>query len=157
GLVKAIKFVGGGLNALDAESLQAEQEWKALQRIKGIRHPFLLAMDRVEVVDGELVIVMELADKNLADQLRACQDQGRTGVPRDELLAYLDEAAEVLDLINQEYNLQHLDVKPANLFLVNSHVKVGDFGLVKGLAEGDSSAGVPAGLTPLYCSPEALE
>ena len=34
----------------EVERLQAEQEWKALQRVKAIRHPFLLGMDRVEVV-----------------------------------------------------------------------------------------------------------
>ncbi len=156
GLVKAIKFVGGGAGAPGDERQQAEQEWKALQRVKDIRHPFLLAMDRVEVVAGELVIVMELADRNLDDRLRVCREAGLPGVPRDELLGYLGEAAEVLDLMNLQHNLQHLDVKPGNLFLVNNHVKVGDFGLVNGLAEG-GDGGVPAGLTPLYCAPEALE
>lgn len=157
GLFKAIKFVGGA-DMLDVDPLQAQQEWKALQRIKGIRHPFLLGMDRVEVVDGELIIVMELADRSLADVLAAHQEAGRPGIPREELLGYLREAAEVLDLINQEHNLQHLDIKPANLFVVNNHVKVGDFGLVKGLAEGATDSGsAPGGLTPLYCAPEALE
>ena len=33
----------------------------------------------------------------------------------------------------EKHNLQHLDVKPRNLFLVADHVKVADFGLVKHL------------------------
>ena len=41
-----------------------------------------------------------------------------------------EEAAEVLDLMNTQYQLQHLDIKPQNLFLVYNHVKVADFGLV---------------------------
>src|SRR5438477_12564857 len=67
GLLKAIKFVYGNLYALDSEAARAEQELKALERVKNIRHPFLLTMERVEEIDGELVIVMELADKDLRD------------------------------------------------------------------------------------------
>ena len=39
----------------------------ALERVKAVRHPFVLSMDRIEVVEGEIVIVMELADKSLYD------------------------------------------------------------------------------------------
>ena len=92
-------------------------------------------MDRVERIGGELVIVMELADRSLHDLLCQYRDAGLPGVPRAELLRYFEEVAEVLDLLNQEHGLQHLDVKPRNLFLVGRHVKVGDFGLVNSLAE----------------------
>src|ERR1700733_3840484 len=67
GIFKAIKFVYGNLNSLDADGVRAEQELSALQRIKEVRHPFVLSMDRIEVVGGELVIVMELADRSLHD------------------------------------------------------------------------------------------
>src|SRR4029077_19241309 len=61
GLHKAIKFVRGNLsNALDVDALEARQEFLALERIKAIRHPFLVSLERVEVLDGELLIVMEL-------------------------------------------------------------------------------------------------
>ena len=56
---------------------------------------------------------------------------------------YMQEAAEVLDLMNTQYQLQHLDIKPQNLFLVYNHVKVADFGLVKDL-RGDGGARSPA-------------
>src|SRR6266481_5769169 len=65
GLCKAIKFVYGNLNAACDHNTQAHGELQAIQRIKDLRHPFLLSMDRVEWVDGELMIVMELAEKNL--------------------------------------------------------------------------------------------
>ena len=45
----------------------------------------------------------------------------------------MEESAEALDLMNIQYQLQHLDIKPQNLFLVYNHVKVADFGLVKDL------------------------
>src|ERR1700720_4670574 len=65
GLFKAIKFVYGNLNGLDVDSARAEEERRAVERIKTIRHPFLLSMDRVENIGGELVIVTELANRNL--------------------------------------------------------------------------------------------
>src|SRR2546425_12983111 len=57
GIFKAIKFVYGNLNSLEANSARAEEELRAIQHIKTIRHPFLLSIDRVEIVEGELVIV----------------------------------------------------------------------------------------------------
>src|SRR5436189_502468 len=67
GLFKAIKFVYGNLNSCDVAGKRAEQELTALNWIKEVRHPFVLSLERLEVVDGELVIVMELADKSLHD------------------------------------------------------------------------------------------
>jgi serine/threonine protein kinase len=158
GLYKAIKFVGGTDNPL-GDPAGAEQELQALQRVKAIRHPFLLSIERVELIDGELVLVTELADRSLRDLLVEYRAAGRQGVPRAELLGYLREAAEVLDLMNQEHGLQHLDVKPRNLFLVGRHVKVADFGLVNSLAElhGSTLFSVNLGaVTPLYAAPETF-
>jgi serine/threonine protein kinase len=158
GLLKAIKFVAGSVDVLAGDGSRALRELKSLQLIKSLRHPFLLAMDRVEVVDDDLVIVMELADRSLHDLLVEYRDAGRSGIPRDELLGYLHETAEVLDLMNQEYGLQHLDVKPRNLFLVARHVKVADFGLVNSLADlsanDEGSSGLAA--SPLYAAAEVF-
>ncbi|MCI0458383.1 MAG: protein kinase [Gemmataceae bacterium] len=153
GLFKAIKFVYGDPNGLQGAA-PATEELLAIERIKAIRHPFLLSMDRVEKVSGELVIVTELADHNLDDALKGHQRRGRPGIPRDQLLDYLREAAEVLDLMNEKHGLQHLDVKPRNLFLVSNHVKVGDFGLVNSLGGGSSRAIKLGAVTPLYAAPE---
>src|ERR1700730_6811507 len=81
GLFKAIKFVYGNLNSLDVEGARAEQEMQALQRIKEVRHPFVLSLDRIEVVAGELVIVMELADRNLHASYEECLAAGGGGGP----------------------------------------------------------------------------
>src|SRR5438093_3885568 len=106
GLFKAIKFVYGNLNSLDVDGVRAEQELKALQRIKEVRHPFVLSLDRIEVVDGELVIVMELADKNLHDAFLESQNAGLIGIPRDTLLRFIRDAAEALDHMNEKHGLQ---------------------------------------------------
>jgi serine/threonine protein kinase len=155
GLFKAIKFVYGNLNSLDVDGARAEQELKALNRVKEVRHPFVLSMDRIEVVDGELVIVMELADRNLHNVYEECVQAGLVGIPRDVLLRYIRDAAEALDHMNEKHNLQHLDIKPRNLFLVSDRVKVADFGLVKTL-ERSGMSGVLGGVTPMYAPPETF-
>jgi serine/threonine protein kinase len=158
GLLKAIKFVPGRRHALDDDA-PAEEELRASGRVKAIRHPAILSMERVENVSGELVIVLELADRNLADVLRAEQEAGRPGIPREPLLAWLREAAEALDVMHLRHGLQHLDVKPQNLFLVSNHVKVGDFGLVNSFTSSDGKEAHPdlGAITPLYAAPEVFQ
>src|SRR5947209_8130493 len=155
GLFKAIKFVYGNLNSLDAEGVRAEQELHALQRVKEVRHPFVLSMERIEIVGGELAIVMELADKSLHDLFVEHHAAGLVGIPRDSLLRYIRDAAEALDHMIEKHGLLHLDIKPRNLFLISDRVKVADFGLVKHL-ERSSASGVLGGVTPLYAPPETL-
>ncbi|AWM38459.1 Tubulin-like protein [Gemmata obscuriglobus] len=156
GIQKAIKFVYGNLHALDGDDARAVQEMKALERVKQVRHPFVCQIDRIEDVGGELVIVMELADRNLHECLVEYQEAGRPGVPRDILLGFLDDAAVGLDHLIEKHNLQHLDVKPRNLFMVADRVKVADFGLVKQL-ERSSSSGLMGGVTPIYAAPETFQ
>ena len=155
GLLKAMKFVFGDLDAADEDSRPAEQELKALKRVQTIRHPYILSLERYDILEGQLMIVMELADRNLWDRYRECRSQGLPGIPRDELLRYMEETAEALDLMNNHYQIQHLDVKPQNLFLVFNHVKVGDFGLAKLLEK--ERATVTGGVTPVYAAPETFE
>ena len=155
GIFKAIKFVFGNLNSLDMDGARADQELKALNRVKEIRHPFILSMDRIEIVEGELLIVMELADQSLHDAYEECLAAGLAGIPRDTLLGYIRDGAEALDHMNEKHGLQHLDIKPRNLFLISNHVKVADFGLVKHL-ERSGMSGVLGGVTPLYAAPETF-
>jgi hypothetical protein len=157
GIFKAIKFVFGNLESDDTERARAEQELKALDRIKEVRHPFVLQLDRIEIVKGELVIVMELADKSLHDSYEESRSAGLVGIPRDALLRYIRDAAEALDHMNEKHGLQHLDIKPRNLFLISDRVKVADFGLVKNLERSGGSGIMGAGgVTPLYAPPETF-
>src|SRR5580704_17965095 len=67
GLYKAIKFVYGNLNSMDVDGVRAEQELEALQAVKEVRHPFICSLEQIKKVDGELLIVMELAERTLHD------------------------------------------------------------------------------------------
>jgi eukaryotic-like serine/threonine-protein kinase len=151
GLFKAVKFVSDTDHGTGQQLLQ---EFEAFQRIKEVRHPFVLTLERVERIEDDLIMIMELADEQLHDRYTRYRAEGRTGIPREELLGFLADAAEALDVIAAKHGLQHLDVKPANLFVVGGHVKVGDFGLV-GLVTNNSRK--MGGLTPRYVAPEVID
>lgn len=157
GLQKAIKFVLAEAGEAE-EDTSLYQEYEAFQRVKGIRHPFLLTLERVELIRDELIMVMELADESLHQQLAGRQAVGYAGLDRRRLLAYMVDIAEALDVLSGEHGLQHLDVKPANLLLLGGHVKVGDYGLVARYRSGGDGAEpkLGRGLTPKYVAPEIL-
>lgn len=151
GLSKAVK-----VSLMDTVNSEiSARELQGLEKIRIIRHPFLLSIERYEVMEGHLVIVMELADKSLADRFEECRKEGKQGVPREELLGYMREASEALDLINFQHGLQHLDIKPANLFLSSGHVKVADFGLVHPRNTRISSSALA--FSPPYAPPELFD
>lgn len=150
GLKKALKVVYGY-----HDGQRAKAELKALDRVKELRHPFLLSLERIEVFDGQLVVVSELADCSLADLFNQYRAKGDPGIPRDEMLRYLRCAAEALDYLSDEHSLQHLDVKPENLLIVGAHIKVADFGLIKDLQQASQS--LMSGMTPAYAAPELFD
>ncbi len=150
GLFKAVKFIYA-----DANSKRATTELRSLNRIKEVRHPFLLSIERIEVIDENVVIVTELADQSLKRQFQKQRAKGQSGLPREELLGYLRDTADALDYIYDNYSLQHLDIKPENLLLVGDRAKVADFGLIKNLY--DRMSFTVEGLTPTYAPPELFE
>lgn len=149
GVSKAVKLVYGD------DSARLTTELRALNRVKDVRHPFLLSIERIEQNGDLLAIVTELGDQNLQQYYESLRAKGFPGIPQDELLRMLRDAADVLDFIYQEYALQHLDIKPANLLLFGRRLKVADFGLVKNIYERTSSQ--VHGLTPTYAAPEIFE
>jgi serine/threonine protein kinase len=150
GLTKAIKIVFGR-----SDQTHAASELRALEKIKSVRHPFLLSLERFEIVEDRLLVVMELADGSLRDRFRDCREAGQPGIERGELLRFLRDAADALDYLGQQHDLQHLDIKPENLLLVGGHVKIADFGLVKDLHAPQAS--IIGGMTPTYAAPELFQ
>ncbi|MDZ4686253.1 MAG: tubulin-like doman-containing protein [Planctomycetaceae bacterium] len=149
GIPKAVKLIFG------SDSACCTNELKALNRVKDARHPFLLSIERIEQRDGSLIIVTELGDRNLQELYREYREKDLPGIPQGELLILLHDAAEALDFIYEEYALQHLDIKPANLLLFGKRLKVADYGLVKNIYERSQS--LVSGLTPAYAAPEIFE
>ena len=150
GLKKAIKFVYGY-----HDEQRAQAELKSLDRIKQARHPFLLSLERIEIFQSQLVVVSELADNSLADVFDDHVRDGNDGIPREELLEYINNSASALDYLSDTFSLQHLDIKPENLLIVSGHAKVADFGLVKEIQ--DAKHSLMSGMTPAYAAPELFD
>ena len=150
GLHKAVKIVFGF-----HDDERAQSELRALETVKELRHPFLLSLERIDVYQGQLIVVSELADKSMKTRYSEYRKQGDAGIPRSELLGYLRDAADGLDYLCNEHLLQHLDVKPENLLIVGSHVKVADYGLVKDIRNHNHS--ILGGMTPTYAAPELFD
>jgi serine/threonine protein kinase len=129
-------------------------ELRSLDAMKGIRHPNLVSIFGAWHEDNHLVLAMELCDRTLLDRLAQALGQNLSGIPLEELLAYISDAANGIDALNAK-QVQHRDVKPANLLLSNGGVKVADFGLAKALEQtvaSNSGAGTIA-----YTAPECFK
>lgn len=150
GILKALKIVYGF-----HDEKRAQAELKALDRVKALRHPFLLSLERIEIYEGQLVVVTELADKSMADLFNEHVLKGEAGIPRDLILRYTRDAGDALDYMSESHQLQHLDIKPENLLMVSGHVKVADFGLIKDLQ--NASQSLMQGMTPAYAAPELFD
>jgi serine/threonine protein kinase len=147
GVEVAVKKI---MRPLDHKSVQ--NELQALELIKQLRHPYLLQTHAFWSLEDQLVIVMELADGSLRDRLKECQQEGQTGIPVAELLRYFRETAEALDYLHSK-SVQHRDIKPDNILVLQGHAKVGDFGLAR-LQAMEQSMTDPGSGTPPYIAPE---
>lgn len=112
-----------------------------------------------------LVVAMLLGDQNLLELLEEHQKAGRPGIPVDELLEYMEDAARGIDFLNNPrhdlgsgpVSIQHCDVKPQNIVLVGDSAMVCDFGLARVLGDTGSYRTIgPAG-TPAYVAPECIQ
>ena len=83
GINKAVKIVYGNL-----DDERAEQELKSLERIKTIQHPFILTLERFDLVNNQLVIITEFAEGSLEDLFKEHTDRGSCGIPRKKLLSH---------------------------------------------------------------------
>jgi hypothetical protein len=131
-------------------------ELRALELMKRLRHPFLLQVQAYWLSGDQLHIVMDLAEKTLMERLEECQRDGLPGIPAEELLTYMHEAAEALDFLHSNQVL-HRDVKPANILLAKGHARLADFGLARLFMKAGVDVRATMIGTPLYMGPEVWE
>ena len=159
----AIKILPGHLAGNAANREWFEREARAISRLA---HPHVCVLHdvgRATADDGieRLFMVMELIDgSTLTDRLA----HGALSI--DETIRYATQIAEALAAAHAQ-NIVHFDLKPSNIMLSRSGVKLLDFGLARlrtPVAAGDPAAvtpgddtmpGIVGGTLP-YMSPEQL-
>ena len=154
GFLVALKFVRLSNRARAAEL-------RALEFVRGIHHPNLLANFGSWLVGDTLIIGMELADRSLWDRYVEAAQQGHRGIPRGELLGYLAEVAAGIDHLNDyrhtfdgrtSIGVQHRDLKPPNILLFGGGAKVADLGMARTM-EGEVAGHTGVWTFP-YAAPE---
>lgn len=176
GISVALKFI-------NLEGGRGLRELRALRLIKEVRHPHLVPLiafwlkdmtgslvdDESQITShgasgaySELVIAMTLGGQDLFSRLQECQAEGLQGIPREELLRYLEQAALAIDFLNEPRHdlgqgrvaIHHGDIKPQNIMLTGGVAQVCDFGLASVLGELRTTAA--GSWTPAYAAPEIV-
>jgi serine/threonine protein kinase len=141
GAVWEAQAVGGERVALKflkcTDDVMAAQEIRALQFIKQLRHPNLTPVHQVWCQGGYVILTMPLAEASLLDLYDACQGEYGTPMAAEDVLPLLAQVAAALDFLNRRQHLldgvrvgiQHCDVKPSNVLLFGSAVKLCDYSL----------------------------
>jgi len=132
------------------------------QAIAALNHPNICILHDIGRHDDTDFLVMEFIDgEPLAERLK------RGPLPLDDALKHATDIADALDKAHR-HGITHRDLKPGNIMLAGTAVKLLDFGLAKlrtsavssfPMARPDSeftAAGMILG-TPQYMSPEQLE
>src|SRR5262245_42507804 len=102
---------------------------------------------------AQLIVAMELGHKTVDDRYKECIESKRTGIPAEELLQYMEQAARGLDYLHRE-GIVHRDIKPQNIMLIGDVAKVCDYGLL--ITTDADLRSTSNAFTPLYASPEAV-
>ena len=139
------------------------REIRSVQAISQLRHPHLIRIDRIWCFQRFLVIAMELADGTLADLLENYRSAGNDAIVPEHACLLLLEAAEALDFLNARQHqvngrivaIQHCDVKPTNLLLVEDKLKVADFSLSSSMSSQVETRCRSGTLN--YCAPEIFQ
>ncbi|MBL9022202.1 MAG: protein kinase [Myxococcales bacterium] len=111
----------------------------------------------VDPASGTPFLVMEL----LRGEELGAMVKRRGGLPVDEALLYLSQAARAIDKTHAN-GIVHRDLKPENLFVSKREdgtpcVKVLDFGIAKLVDKGGQSRLTRAAGTPMYMAPEQIQ
>lgn len=150
----ALKLLAGGDGPLEAKALRRFQgEARAL---KNIDHPNVVRVVDVGMLHGQPYMAMELVAGGTT--LRHWQrEHSALGPPLGEVRGVLGQLLDGLGAAHQQ-SLVHRDIKPANVMLSRStkdataQVKILDFGLVKDIADSNSTSAVVG--TAAYMAPE---
>lgn len=130
-----------------------EEAEKRLTRLRSLQHAAVEPMELV-VTDNKLALITDACTKSLATRLRECQVAGLSGLPRPELLARMNEAAEALDDLYEEYGLRHLGLTPRHMTLRNGKLRLLNYGVAELI---HLPLGLQSALNSRYSAPRLFE
>jgi tetratricopeptide (TPR) repeat protein len=164
-LAPIIAFWAKGADGTILEDTVSTQLSSALKQTSpdAVRETMTLPPEALGPRPSELIIAMGLGHQSLADRLAECQQQGLDGIPIEELLGYMEDAAKAIDFLNSPVHqlesgvgaIGHCDIKPLNILIVGGAVQVCDFGLAHIVGAARSTAAAMG--TIAYVAPELLE
>src|SRR5215472_9377799 len=140
--VVAIKILPEHISAKPQARERFEREARA---VSSLNHPHICTLHDVGHQDGIDYLVMEyLEGETLAHRLK------KTALPPEQVLQYAIQITEELDTAHK-HGVVHRDLKPGNIMLTKTGVKLLDFGLARVLAaEGvAATTALPTQTTPL--------
>ena len=134
----------------DAKSL--ESFYREARACAALNHTNIIHIYTFDEFDGQLYLVMELADRGSLDH--KIEQQGRLSE-----LQVLDIGIKVADALDTalKHSLLHRDIKPGNiLFNADGEPKLVDFGLARS-TEADAEYESAVWGTPYYIAPEKVK
>jgi tRNA A-37 threonylcarbamoyl transferase component Bud32 len=135
-----------------ATAVATERFVREARILASISHPNLVPVHRAGESQGFSYYVMDFLEaETLAERLR------RGALPPDEAVAVARDVLAALEAIHRA-GIVHRDVKPGNIFLLESRAVVGDFGVAKATDDGApplTDAGKAMG-SPGYMAPEQM-
>ncbi|XP_029354887.1 serine/threonine-protein kinase ULK3 isoform X3 [Echeneis naucrates] len=143
--VVAVKVVGKKtLNKASTENLLTE-----IEILKTVRHPHIVHLKDFQWDAENIYLIMEwCSGGDLSRFIRS-----RRILPEKVAQRFLQQIACALQFLN-ERNISHLDLKPQNILLSGSDLKLADFGFAQYMSPWDEQSVLRG--SPLYMAPEMV-
>ena len=145
----------------DRDDLRARFEREA-RAVASLKHPNICVLHDIGKQDGiDFMVLEHLEGETVAARV------GKGPLPLDQVMKYATQIVDALDRAHRS-NVNHRDVKPANIMLTRDGIKVLDFGLARTAPRAvgpDDVTRMPDALTgegtilgtPQYMAPEQYE
>ncbi|MCA9038706.1 MAG: serine/threonine protein kinase [Planctomycetaceae bacterium] len=126
-------------------------ELRGVTQCLNLKHPNLVSIfDIKEDSDGDHWIIMEYVAGKTLDEIL---DEYPSGMPLEKVSKWMEQICLGLNFLHDR-GIVHRDMKPANLFIEDDFVKIGDIGLSKFITQSRRSAQTQSVGTVYYMAPE---